>query len=110
VTSRWRLTAADGRVFDEGPGCLWPQLPLDLVVARLDIGRGGWSFSGYQAYGWQRYTVANPGGTVSRGWQVLGLVGDRVVVTDVNEVTGRSEVTVSPASAMTYARELLRRG
>ena len=109
AVSGWHLTAVDGRVFDEGPGCLWPDLPPGLVVARLDIGPR-WSFSGYRSYGWQRYTVANPGGTVSRGWQVLGLIGDMVVVTDVNEITGRSTTTVAPVGSMTYSLDLLRAG
>lgn len=104
----WRLTASDGRVFDEAR-CPWPQVPADVVVRELTV--AGEIYSGFHAYGWQRYTVADTGGrALSRGYQVIGLLGDWALVTDVDEVYGRREVRVLPVGALTYARELLRAG
>lgn len=108
AVSTWRLTALDGRVFDEAR-CPWPRLPADVVVCELAV--GGELFSGFRAYGWQRYTVADTGGrTLGRGYQVLGLIGDWALVTDVDEVHGRRETRALPSAALTYARELLRAG
>jgi hypothetical protein len=106
--SAWRLTAVDGRVFHEAHAP-WPALPEDVVVAELAVGED--LFTGFQAYGWQRYTVAGLNGrALSRGYQVLGLVGDWVLVTDVDEVYGRRVTRAVPLAKMTYDRRLLRRG
>lgn len=104
----WQLTAVDGQVFDESQ-CLWPDLPADLVISALRIGDD--VVSGFQAYGFQRYAQLVPGlGTLGRGYQLLTLAGDWLVVTDVDELSGRREVRCQPRATMTYAPALLRAG
>jgi hypothetical protein len=105
----WQLTTADGSSVDEGQ-VLWPGLPRDIVIAALRVGDD--LFTGFQSYGFHRYTVSVPGrGAVGRGFQVFGeTAGGVIVVTDVDEISGRHEVRCLEAGAVTYAKELMRRG
>ena len=108
-TGPWRLTTDDGQVFDERT-CLWPDLPAGISVAELYC--LGHRFTGFRAYGFQRYALTTPSGRlVGTGLQVICVVDDeRVMVTDVNGASGVRESRSLPVSDLTYNRELLRAG
>jgi hypothetical protein len=106
---RWRMTTVDGQVFDERT-CLWPDLPTGISVAEFYC--LGHSFTGFRAYGFQRYAMATPSGrTVGSGVQVICVVDEELaVVTDINLVNGARESRSLPVAELTYNRELLRAG
>ena len=110
----WVLITDTGKTFTE-KDCLWPDLPQDVRIAEIRYrDRRGvvGDVHGYDAYGFQRYSLTTPDGQghPHAGTQILCVLGDMVTVLDINEVTGERDQHDVPRQELTYAPELLRDG
>ncbi len=110
----WAVITDSGKTFTEKE-CFWPDLPPDIRIRELRYrDRRGvvGQINGYDAYGFQRYSLTTPDGRghPHAGTQILCVLGDVVTVLDINELTGDRGQRDIPRSKMTYAQELLRDG
>lgn len=111
----WRILTPDGIWITERD-FLWPDLPRDLRIAELlYTSRGGQRgmLSGYDGYGFQRYSVMFLQGSrhvPHAGTQIIGVHGDSVTIMDVPEPAGETRRSDVSFDKLTYDRSLLRAG
>lgn len=110
----WVVITDNGQAITERD-CFWPDLPSDVLISEIRYrdrrGVVGCIY-GYDAYGFQRYSLTNPDGKghPHAGTQIICVLGDTVTVLDINELTGERGQRDIPRSELTYAPELLRNG
>lgn len=106
-----------------GDECHWDALPADIKIASISayivivdgnkkLLLANDTFSGFERYGFQMYTLQALDGSQrqARGLQILCVSGDAFLTTDINLMTGARRGEWKPLSAMTYNRALLRSG
>lgn len=108
----WTVLTDDGHRINETREGRWPDLPADIRILNLSYrGRHGvYSLGGYQAYGFQRFTITTPAGETGRGAQIIGIKNGKAVVLEVDDVHGINDKRELPESELTYSRKLLRPG
>jgi len=108
-TLMWSLTTDSGRLVTERD-CLWPQLPNDLVIRRLEYDKN--VLQGFKAYGFQRYLVNAVGGDdLGHGVQLIAVKKNgSVQIIDIDHTRGQRRVWTIPESELTYDKRLLRQG
>ena len=108
----WSLTTADGKLIEERD-CHWDRLPEDARVSilryRTSLGREH-TLTGFEAYGFQRWSLEAPDGHAGHGAQLIGVSGQDVTIVEIDEVGNTIGKSRLPLSLLTYSRSLLRSG
>lgn len=111
----------DGRRLTESD-CMWHDMSRNVDIVRLEaVLKHGSSYlvfdsiEGFEAYGFQKYSVhdiQNKGKVTAFGCQLLGVdrKNGKLVTVDINPLSGRRITTYTDLKDMTYNPELLRNG
>lgn len=111
----WHLVTDTGLVVTERE-LLWPELPRDTrIVELVYVSRGGRRgvMSGYDGYGFQRFSVTFAQGSrrvPHAGTQLIGVHGGVATIMEIPEPVGETRRVDMPFDKLTYDKSLLRAG